>query len=82
MKPALLLVVILGPLLIGTVAISAWAWNRLGSTEIGLHGWIALGLGVLATLVIGGGLMALVFYSSRHGYDERVGRRSDESEPD
>ena len=27
-------------------------------------------LGVVLSLVVGCGLMALVFYSSRHGYDE------------
>ncbi len=34
------------------------------------HGWIALGLGTFFSLIIGCGLMALVFYSSRYGYDE------------
>ena len=34
------------------------------------HGWIALGLGSFFSLVIGCGLMALMFFSSR-GYDER-----------
>lgn len=34
------------------------------------NGYIALGLGVGFSLIVGCGLMALVFYSSRHGYDE------------
>jgi hypothetical protein len=34
------------------------------------HGWIALGLGTLFSLVIGCGLMALMFFSSRSGHDE------------
>ena len=34
------------------------------------HGWIALGLGTFFSLVIGCGLMALMFYSSRSGHDE------------
>ena len=46
----------------------------IGDTSIGVHGYIALGLGAVATLVIGGGLMWLVFYSARRGYDERAGR--------
>ena len=34
--------------------------------------------GVLFSLVVGGGLMALVFYSSRHGYDDAAnGERRD-----
>jgi len=43
-----------------------------GPVDITVHGWIALSIGVLFSLVIGIGLMALVFFSSRHGYDERV----------
>jgi hypothetical protein len=34
------------------------------------NGYIALALGVGFSLIVGCGLMALVFYSSRHGYDE------------
>ena len=33
-------------------------------------GWWMMGLGIFFTLVVGVGLMALVFYSSRAGYDE------------
>ena len=33
-------------------------------------GWLMLDLGVFFTLLVGGGLMALVFYSSREGFDE------------
>jgi cation transporter-like permease len=34
-------------------------------------GYAAMILGVVLSLVVGCGLMALVFYSSRHGYDEQ-----------
>ena len=30
--------------------------------------------GILFSLLLGGGLMALVFYSSRHGYDDDANR--------
>src|SRR5262249_55542479 len=42
------------------------------NAEMSVHGWIALTLGVLFSLIVGCGLMALVFYSSRRGYDERA----------
>ena len=29
-----------------------------------------MGLGIVFLLIVGCGLMALVFYSSRHGYDD------------
>ncbi|WP_438278997.1 hypothetical protein [Nitrobacter sp.] len=34
--------------------------------------WIALGFGGLFTLVVGCGLIGLLFYSSRHGYDDEA----------
>lgn len=42
------------------------------AANISLHGWIALTLGVVLSLALGGGLMALSFYSSRRGFDDRV----------
>ncbi len=46
-------------------------WNTLSGLDIGISttGWIFLGFGVLFTLLLGAGLMALVFYSSRKDYD-------------
>ena len=49
-------------------------WTRIGDSEISGVGWLAMGLGVIVTLALGIGLMALVFISSRRGYDE-IGRR-------
>ena len=33
-------------------------------------GWLFLGLGIVVTIGLGAGLMALVFYSSRHDMDQ------------
>jgi hypothetical protein len=38
--------------------------------SISWHGWLAMGLGVVLTAVLGVGLMALVFHSSRSGHDD------------
>jgi len=51
------------------VAVFASLWSQVGDVEMTTGGWIALGLGVLVAMALGIGLMALVFYSSRHGYD-------------
>jgi hypothetical protein len=48
----------------------AMFWSSIGTSEISFAGWLAMALGILATLALGIGLMALVFISSRHGYDE------------
>jgi uncharacterized YccA/Bax inhibitor family protein len=52
----------------------AAAWTGIGDSEISGAGWLAMGLGVVVTLALGIGLMALVFISNRRGYDE-IGRR-------
>lgn len=40
--------------------------------HISVHGWIAMSIGVVMSLVVGCGLMWLSFYSSRHGFDDRA----------
>lgn len=36
------------------------------------HGWIALGLGSVLSIVVGGGLAAILIISRRRGYDEEA----------
>ncbi len=45
-------------------------WLHLGGNEIPLYGWVAIAGGVVFSLVVGIGLMTLIFYSHRHGYDD------------
>ena len=63
--------------LLALLALAIWfaatAWIRLGGDEIPLYGYAAIAGGVVFSLLVGGGLMALVFYSSRHGYDDLSG---------
>jgi hypothetical protein len=59
--------------LIAVFAIVAGMWAAIGDVEISAAGWLALVLGVVVTLALGIGLMALVFISSRRGYDEPGG---------
>jgi len=72
MKSALVLL-----LLVALLGLAVWwavyAWNSI-DVEMSIHGYIAMILGIVFSLVIGCGLMALMFYSSRHGYDD-VDRR-------
>jgi hypothetical protein len=55
------------------VTVAVVNWESIGNSGISLNGWIALVLGVLATLALGTGLMTLVFISSRRGYDDAAG---------
>lgn len=69
-----LLALVLGGLLAAAAVMSARLWLSMDNA-VGAHGWAALIIGAVLTFVVGAGLMALVFYSSRRGYDE------DEREP-
>ena len=60
-------------LVVAALAVGVYIWDSLGGADIGINGYIALTLGVIGTAGLGGGLMALVFYSNRHGYDDDVG---------
>jgi hypothetical protein len=60
------LIILLGLSIIWAVS----AWNDASSVEMSVHGWIALGLGTFFSLLIGCGLMALMFYSDRSGHDD------------
>lgn len=60
--------------LFALLLLAAWfagsAWVHLGGSEsIPFYGYAAIAGGVLFSLLIGGGLMALVFYSSRTNRD-------------
>lgn len=63
-------VAVLVALLAVAIFVAHRTWVALEGVAISTSGMIALGLGVLATLALGIGLMFLVFYSSRRGYDE------------
>jgi hypothetical protein len=63
------LIVVLGLFLLLAAGFAIYAWRAIGGVEITESGWIAMAIGVVFTAVIGIGLMALVFYSSRQNYD-------------
>jgi hypothetical protein len=49
------------------------SWIHLTGSSVPLYGWVAIAGGVFFSLLVGGGLMALIFYSNRHGYDDLSG---------
>jgi hypothetical protein len=51
----------------GYVLNESWIW--LNTQGISYHGKVALMLGLAGTFFMSAGLMFLVFYSSRRGYD-------------
>ena len=74
MKGAIVTIIVLLGLLLAAVLVMLWAWREMGEVEISTHGLIALALGAVASLIVGAGLMGLVFFSHRRGYDEKAHR--------
>ncbi len=64
-----LVIAVLCAILVGAVALGYLGWFST-DIEVPAAGYLALVLGVMFSLVVGVVLMALVFYSSRLGYDE------------
>jgi nitrate reductase gamma subunit len=55
------------------LVVSIWfaveAWERAAGVAVSTNGKIAMLLGIVVTALLGAGLMALVFWSNRKGYD-------------
>lgn len=66
----IVLVVVLFGILIGASWYAAYAWMSVDGPPMPASGYIFMTLGVALSLLVGFGLMGLIFYSSRHGYDE------------
>jgi hypothetical protein len=60
-------------LLAAAGGVAVHLWRELEGVGLGFHGWLALGLGAGASLILGVGLRVLVFVSSRRGYDDAGG---------
>ena len=69
MQTALVIILLLA-ILAGAVFVGHYGWVSAGDVAMPAWGWLMMGLGIFFSLLVGGGLMALVFYSSRAGFDE------------
>jgi hypothetical protein len=65
-------IIALCALLIATGVAFWWAMTQGRLPAITIHGWIAMGIGIFFSMLIGCGLMFLSFYSAREGYDDRA----------
>jgi hypothetical protein len=64
------LLLVLGSLLVFAIVVSYYGWTSAAGTDVPESGYLAMALGIIFALMIGVGLMGLLFYSSRYGYDE------------
>jgi hypothetical protein len=72
------LIAALGAILIGAAVAMVFAWQG-AQVDIGVFGWVVIGIGAVLAVILGGGLMALSFFSARRGFDDRVNERDPES---
>jgi hypothetical protein len=55
---------------IGAVMILVWVFGGIDTEGVSTDGIIAMVLGTMVTVLVGIGLMALIFYSNRSGQDD------------
>jgi hypothetical protein len=78
------LVIVLFGLLVAATLFAVRSFTSIEGPPMPQVGYVAMTIGVVLSLLIGFALMALLFYSSRHGYDERATgdpREDSEREP-
>ncbi len=68
--------VIAAALAIAAMGVAWQAWTAMADVQIGTSGIIAMILGAVGALTLGGVLMALLFISNRRGFDDEAGGRT------
>ena len=60
-------------ILVGMLGWAGWyaveSWNAMSGVKMSPAGWVFMAMGAIVTFLVGAGLMALIFYSSRHDMD-------------
>ena len=61
-------------ILVASVGFAVRGWTTIEGPAMPVAGYVAMAAGIIVTLILGVGLMSLVFYSRRHGYDDAADR--------
>jgi hypothetical protein len=60
--------------LMALLALTIWytvhVWNAIEGPPMPTYGYVLAAAGVALSMLVGSGLIALMYFSSRHGYDE------------
>jgi hypothetical protein len=76
-----LIIVPLIALLALSIYFAIFSWSAIEGAPVPAEGHTAMWLGIVFSLVVGGGLMALAFYSSHQGYDDAVSTIDEPEQP-
>jgi len=77
---SIVLLVAMMAILAASIWFAVHGWMSVEGPDIPAEGYVAMAAGIFFTLVVGVGLMSLVFYSRRHGYDDAADRGRSEGE--
>ena len=77
MSGSAILIGILLAILAAACGVAWWVWQELAEVEMSMHGYIALAAGATLTFLLGVGLMSLVYFSHKRGFDDRAGTDPD-----
>ena len=72
MKNILLLIVIASCVLVIITVFAINLWLQMSDVQISYNGLVTIFVGAFFTILLGAGLMSLVFFSARYGFDEQV----------
>ena len=76
---AWILIAVMLAILAGAGYVAYQGWTVVEGPDMPASLYVAMGLGIVFSILVGSGLMALVFYSHRNGFDSRA---AGEPEPD
>jgi hypothetical protein len=65
-----IILMVLVSLLLAACVVAYFGWRFADGVDVPISGYVAMAVGVIVSLAVGFGLMALIFYSSRKGFDE------------
>ena len=70
-------------MLAGAVYVAYQGWTGVGDVAVPTSVYVAMWIGIFFSILIGSGLMVLLFYSNRSGHDARItGPAPDERKKD
>jgi hypothetical protein len=66
-----LIVAVTVAITIAAAGVTAYSWVSLGDVPMSAAGYVALVAGSVLTLAVGAGLIFLMYYSNRAGFDDQ-----------